>query len=42
MVNNEIQFYVNNDFSKVAEKLHIDMVSEFGMSTNPRKNERGK
>jgi len=42
MVNNEIQFYVNNDFSKVAEKLHIDKVSEFGMSTNPRKNERDK
>jgi translation initiation factor 2A len=42
MVNNEIQFYLDNDFSKVAEKLHFNKVSEFGMSTNPRKSDRDK
>jgi len=42
MVNNEIQFYVNNDFSKVAEKLPFKKVAGFSMSTNPRKSERDK
>jgi translation initiation factor 2A len=42
MVNNEIQFYVDNDFSKVSHKLHLDKVSEFAMSPNMRKDERDK
>jgi len=42
MVNNEIQFYVDSDFSEVAQKLHFNKVTEFGMSTNPRKSEGDK
>jgi len=34
MVNNEIQFYKNNDFSSIAHKIHMQKVSHFGMSTN--------
>jgi len=34
MVTNEVQFYVNNDFSKIAHKIHLQKVSHFGMSTN--------
>jgi len=34
MVNNEVQFYQNNDFSAIAHKLHMNKISDFGMSQN--------
>jgi len=34
LVTNEVQFYVNNDFSKIAHKIHMQKVSHYGMSTN--------
>ena len=34
MVNNEVQFYQNNDFSTIAHKLHMNKISDFGMSQN--------
>ena len=37
MVNNEIQFYLDNDFSAPKHKLHLDKVQEFAMSPNPHK-----
>jgi len=37
MVNNEIQFYANNDFSAILHKLHIQKVTHYGMSTNAGK-----
>jgi len=36
MVNNEIQFYGGNDFSKLVNKLHLNKVTEFAMSPNSR------
>ncbi|CAG0914556.1 unnamed protein product [Notodromas monacha] len=32
MVNNEIQFFENGDFGKIARKIHVDKVSAFGLS----------
>jgi len=37
MVNNEIQVYLNNDFSAIAHKIHMQKVADFSMSPNPGK-----
>ena len=34
-VNNEVQFYINNDFSTVAHKIHMQKVADFSMSPTP-------
>lgn len=33
MVNNEVQFYANNDFSTVSNKIHMEKLSNFSMSS---------
>jgi len=37
MVTNEIQFYANNDFSVIANKINLQKVSEFSISPNTGK-----
>jgi len=35
LVNNEIQFYADNDFSAIQHKLHMPKITHYGMSQNP-------
>ena len=32
MVNNEVQFFADGDFAKIANKIHVDKVSAYGMA----------
>jgi translation initiation factor 2A len=33
MVNNEILFYADGDFTKIANKVHVDKISAYGLSS---------
>jgi len=37
MVNNEVQFYENGDFQQIKHKIHIQKVSDFGLSPSKDK-----